>query len=116
ITPLLLDAQGTVVDLGRTRRLFSTQQRKLLAARDGGCRWPGCHRPPAHTDAHHVKPWHDGGVTDVSNAVLLCRHHHRLVHEGGWRITVDDQNRGTHGAVGVTGPHGRTFTSHPRGP
>jgi hypothetical protein len=116
VTPLLLDAEGTVVDLGRTRRLFSTHQRKLLAARDGGCRWPGCHRPPAHTDAHHVIPWQRGGASDLDNAVLLCRYHHRLVHEGGWSITIEDHARGTHGAIAVRGPHGRQFTSHPRGP
>lgn len=122
VTALILDTNGTVVDLGRTRRLFSSQQRKLLAARDGGCRWPGCHRPPAHTDAHHVVPWQDGGATDALNAILLCRHHHRLVHEGGWQLVVSDPGRGTHGTVEMIPPRSarlanrQRLTSHPRGP
>ncbi len=116
LTPLILDTNGVVVDLGRTQRLFSTQQRKLLAARDGGCRWPGCHRPPAHTDAHHVIAWHEGGPSDVTNALLLCRFHHRLVHEGEWRIRVDDCDRGTNGAVTLTAPYGPRLSSVPRGP
>lgn len=115
-TALLLDTEGVVVDLGRTRRLFSGQQRKLLAARDGGCRWPGCHRPPGHTDAHHVIPWQEGGATDVSNALLLCRFHHRLVHEGQWHVRVVDSQRGSNGAVTMTAPLGMSLTSEPRGP
>ena len=88
LTALLLDEHGVVVDLGRTRRLFTPQQRRVLAARDGGCRWTGCDRPPAHTDAHHLIPWLDGGPTDLTNALLLCRHHHRQVHENGWTLTA----------------------------
>jgi hypothetical protein len=109
-------ANGVVVDLGRTQRLFSTQQRKLLAARDGGCRWPGCHRPPAHTDAHHVIAWHDGGHSDVINALLLCRFHHRQVHEGGWHVRADDVDLGTNGTVTLTAPYGPKLSSVPRGP
>jgi hypothetical protein len=116
LTPLLLDPHGIVTDLGRARRLFSPQQRRLLAARDGGCRFPGCDRPPAHTDAHHVQPWLDGGPTDAGNALLLCRYHHRQVHEGGWRITIPDTTRGTHGPVVFRGPRAQQLTSHPRGP
>ncbi|MCZ3387360.1 MAG: HNH endonuclease [Actinomycetia bacterium] len=116
LTALLLNDQGVVVDLGRTRRLFSPQQRKLLAARDGGCRWVGCDRPPAHTDAHHVASWLDGGTTDLANALLLCRHHHRAVHENGWTLQITNPSRGTHGPVTVHGPNGQHHTSHPRGP
>ncbi len=61
LTALILNSDGVVVDLGRTQRLFSASQRRLLALRDGGCRFPGCERPAAHTDAHHVTPWHAGG-------------------------------------------------------
>lgn len=105
-----------MTDLGRTQRLFSPQQRRLLAVRDGGCRFPGCDRPPAHTDAHHLISWIDGGHSDLANAILLCRHHHRVVHEGGWTLQVADAERGTHGPVQVTGPHGQQLTCHPRGP
>lgn len=116
LTALLLDDRGVVVDLGRTRRLFSSQQRRILAARDGGCRWVGCDRPPAHTDAHHVQSWLDGGATDLSNALLLCRHHHRAVHEAGWTLTVTDPTRGTNGPVIARGPNGQQLTSTPRAP
>lgn len=116
LTALLLDDHGVVVDLGRSQRLFSAQQRRLLAARDGGCRWPGCVRPPAHTDAHHAVSWLDGGLTDVTNGVLLCRYHHRNLHEGGWRLVVVDAGRGTGGAVIFVGPEGQRLTSDPRGP
>jgi hypothetical protein len=116
VRPLLLDSEGVVVDLGRTRRLFSAQQRMLLAARDRGCRWPGCQRPPGHADAHHITSWLDGGATDVSNGLLLCRFHHRLVHEGGWQVQVVDPQRGSHGAVTLTSRGGTTLDSSPRGP
>jgi hypothetical protein len=116
LTALLLDEHGVVTDLGRTQRLFSPQQRRVLAARDGGCRWTGCSRPAVHTDAHHVVSWLDGGPTDVANAILLCRRHHRMVHEGGWTLAPTDPRRGSNGPVQVTGPRGQTFVSSPRGP
>jgi hypothetical protein len=116
LTAVILDRHGVVVDLGRTQRLFSAAQRRLLALRDGGCRFPGCDRPPCHTDAHHVVPWHSGGATDIVNAILLCRHHHRAVHEGEWRIVIDDGRRGTNAAVSFHHPNGRRFSSDPRGP
>lgn len=116
LTALLLNTSGTVVDLGRTQRLFSPGQRRLLAARDCGCRFPGCDRPPAHTDAHHVIPWLDGGRTDVANAILLCRHHHRLVHEGGWTLHLHHPAAGTHSDLTFTGPNGQHLTSRPRPP
>ncbi len=120
IVPVLLDGSGLPMTLGRSQRIFSSNQRRLLALRDGGCRFPGCSRPPAHTDAHHVHPWSTGGSTDVDNAVLLCRFHHRLVHDGGWRIEVNDADRdpvsGSSGAVTFVGPRGQSLVSIPRGP
>lgn len=116
MTSLILNSDGVVVNLGRTQRLFSPVQRRLLALRDGGCRFPGCDRPPAHTDAHHVLPWHAGGSTDIPNAILLCRHHHRTVHEGDWQILMGDASRGTNGPISFRHPNGHRHTSHPRGP
>jgi hypothetical protein len=116
ITALFLDEHGVVTNLGRTQRLFNSAQRRLLAARDGGCRWPGCTRPPAHTDAHHVVSWLDGGASDVPNGVLLCRHHHRNVHERGWTITIVTPSRGTNGPITFTGPARQNLVSDPRGP
>ena len=104
---VLLGPDSVVLDLGRTRRLFSPQQRRALAIRDGGCRFPGCHRPAKFTDAHHIRPWTAGGASDLANAVLICRFHHRLVHEGGWRIEVVDVDRGADGPLEFAGRVGQ---------
>jgi hypothetical protein len=77
-------ADGSVIDVGRKTRTIPPAVRRALEARDRGCRFPGCGR--RFTDAHHVKHWADGDKTSVRNCVLLCRFHHRLVHEGGWRV------------------------------
>jgi len=78
---------GQPLNLGRERRLFSRAQRVALTARDGGCRWPGCERPPSWCEAHHIEHWlRDGGRTDVADGILLCRHHHLLAHNNGWEI------------------------------
>jgi hypothetical protein len=84
------DSTGQPLDVGREQRLYTRQQRIALAARDGGCRWPGCERPPSWTEAHHINHWaRDGGRTDVADGVLLCRHHHLLVHNNHWEIERD---------------------------
>jgi hypothetical protein len=59
--------------------------RRALAVRDGSCRFPGCERRH-YVDGHHIIPWSQGGETKLDNLVLLCRHHHRLVHEGGFSV------------------------------
>jgi hypothetical protein len=75
---------GAIVDIGRKTRTIPPAIRRALEVRDRGCRFPGCGL--RFTDVHHVKHWADGGETSLENCVLLCRHHHRLVHEGEWRI------------------------------
>ena len=89
VVPILFDSAGQVVNVGRTQRLFTARQRIGLAARDGGCRFPECDRPPTWCEAHHIEHWQRGGRTDIADGVLLCRHHHLLVHDNGWRITRD---------------------------
>lgn len=74
-----------VVDVGRAKRFFNRRQRRALAARDGGCRFPGCGRPPSWTEAHHINEWSKGGLTDVRDGILLCRYHHLLLHNNGWQ-------------------------------
>ena len=88
ITPIVLDAESNQPMAGPTTRSISGSQRKALVARDKGCRFPGCDRPPDWTDAHHIHHWADGGKHLMPNLVLLCRRHHRMVHEEGWRIVV----------------------------
>jgi hypothetical protein len=91
VIPMVLGGSGEVLDLGRAARLFTPAQKLALVERDGGCAWPGCHRPPSHTQAHHIRWWkRDRGPTDLSNGVMLCSHHHHRVHDDGWHISVRD--------------------------
>ena len=90
VGPVILDALGVPLDLGRTERFFTRDQRRALARRDGGCVFPGCGALPHRCDAHHVVHWIDGGPTDVAAGVLLCRRHHGVVHRTGWSIHIGD--------------------------
>ena len=78
------------LDVGRRTPVVSAAQRRAVVLRDRCCRFPGCGRPHAWCDAHHVRHWADGGGTDLSNLLLLCRPHHRLVHEGGFSLELTD--------------------------
>ncbi len=85
------DEQGTPLPASKTR-LVSGPLRRALHKRDGGCRFPGCDHN-RFVDAHHVHHWSKGGKTELNNLVLLCRFHHRLIHEQGYRVhreLVDD--------------------------
>jgi hypothetical protein len=86
ITRLDNGADVAVNSRGYERRTIPPVLRRVLVARDGGCRFPSCDRRPEWTDAHHIIHWADGGKTQLDNVVLLCRTHHRYVHEDGWRI------------------------------
>jgi hypothetical protein len=88
VIPVLLDPEdASLLNLGREQRLFSTRQRIGLAVRDGGCRWPGCNKSPSMCEAHHANHWKaDHGKTDVDDGVLLCRHHHLLLHNQNWAV------------------------------
>src|SRR5438477_4171592 len=86
VTRVLLSQESVTIDVGRSKRVISGAARKALAARDGHCRWPGCERPASWCDGHHLVHWIHGGTTDLDNLVLLCRRHHRMVHEGGWQL------------------------------
>jgi hypothetical protein len=86
IVPILFD-QGRSIDLGQDQRLFTARQRIALAARDGGCRFGDCDRPPSWCEAHHIIPWKENEKTQVDDGILLCRHHHMLVHNNHWQIT-----------------------------
>jgi hypothetical protein len=85
----LVHSRGQPLRLGRSHRLVNRAQRRALRFRDGpGCAFPGC--AARHVDAHHIVFWGDGGTTDLDNLCLLCRHHHRLLHEGGYRAALVD--------------------------
>jgi hypothetical protein len=87
-----VDTTGQVINVGRSHRLFTARQRIGLAVRDGGCRFPGCERPPSWCEAHHIIPWSHGGRTDLADGILLCRHHHLLLHDNGWRVTRSESD------------------------
>jgi hypothetical protein len=78
------------LSVGRATRTIPAHLRTALHLRDQGCRFPGCDRPPAWTEGHHIIHWPDGGPTELENLVSLCRPHHRAVHEQGWRIHIAD--------------------------
>jgi len=77
------NAKGEPLSIGRKSRAIPPSIRRALTLRDQGCRFPGCTRK-RFVDGHHIRHWADGGETALDNLVLLCRHHHRLVHEGGF--------------------------------
>lgn len=84
IIPAVLGGDSEVLDLGRSRRLHSAAQRKALLLRDRECRAEGCDIPGTWCEAHHWIPWAAGGSTNVADGVLLCAHHHHLVHDAVW--------------------------------
>jgi hypothetical protein len=86
---ITVDGHDRLLDVGRAARTNPPSLRRALEVRDRGCRFPGCDCPPGWTDGHHLIHWAHGGKTKIRNLVLLCRPHHRLVHEGGWRLEWD---------------------------
>jgi hypothetical protein len=93
VLPAILGGDGQILDLGRERRLITGPLRRALVLRDGGCTFPGCDRPPRWCDGHHLKHWTDGGETALHNAVLLCGHHHRVIHTGEWQVHLTADGR-----------------------
>jgi Domain of unknown function (DUF222)/HNH endonuclease len=113
------DAEGQVLDVGRKRRTVSPALRRALEWRDQGCRFPGCGMK--HTDAHHITHWADGGHTRLDNLVLLCRRHHRAVHEEGWSVRLEVSGGGAGAGAGAGGvtflrPDGRLLPVVPPSP
>ncbi len=84
---IVFGPDSQVINAGRTERTYSGPRRKAVIARDGTCRYPGCTAPPALGEIHHVEQWvRDRGDTDINLGVLLCWHHHDLVHRLGIQI------------------------------
>lgn len=84
-----IDEVGNLLSSGRRSRAISPAIQRALKLRDNGCRFPGC----THTlwvDGHHIVPWAEGGETRLDNLLLLCRRHHMAVHEGGFRLILED--------------------------
>lgn len=83
VVRILTSGAGQPLDVGRTVRTVTPAIRRALDVRDSGCTWKGCDIPAGWCDAHHRIHWADGGATSLDNMMLLCRKHHRAVHEGG---------------------------------
>ena len=98
-----------MLDVGRKTRTVPSAIRRALSARDAHCRFPGC--TGRHTDAHHIEHWADGGATRLDNLVLLCRRHHRAVHEEGWTVAW-----GRDGDAQFTRPNGVRLETAPAPP
>jgi hypothetical protein len=86
ILPEVLSDEGEVLDVGRTKRMFTPTQRLALLERDGGC--AKCHAPPEHCEAHHIRWWENGGETNLRNGVMLCTRCHHDIHRQGWEISI----------------------------
>jgi hypothetical protein len=82
----VLRAESAVIDVGRATRTVSGPTRRALKTRDRHCGWLGCDRPIGWTNPHNIVFVSRGGETNLPNLVSLCHHHHRLVHEGGWKV------------------------------
>jgi hypothetical protein len=100
IIPVVLGGKGEILDLGRSKRLFTGPQRKAMAIRDRGCTADGCSIPAAWCEAHHRQPWSRGGKTNLADGKLLCPFHHHRAHDPGWQTH--------HHANGSTTFHRRT--------
>jgi hypothetical protein len=83
------DGNGNPLDVGRKQRTVSTPLKRALYARDRGCTFPGCHRK-RYLDGHHLTHWINDGETRPDNMTLLCTHHHRQLHEGGFSIVREE--------------------------
>jgi Domain of unknown function (DUF222)/HNH endonuclease len=89
VARIVLGPESVPLDVGRAQRTVPRSLRRALAVRDQGCRYPGCDRRPSWCEAHHVIPWEHDGITALDNLVLLCSHHHHVVHRPGWHATFD---------------------------
>jgi Domain of unknown function (DUF222)/HNH endonuclease len=103
----LITAKGELdAEVTRATRITPPATRRAVAERDRGCVADGCGRPPQWTDTHHLKHWTQGGPTTMPNLVLLCRPHHRMVHEGGWGLR--HASTGRWALIRPISPHARS--------
>jgi hypothetical protein len=101
--------EGSILDMGRRTRTIPPALRRALQARDRGCRFPGC--GVRHTQGHHLRHWADGGPTRLDNLALVCRRHHRALHEEGYQVTRDAD-----GTLHFRTPSGRPIPEVPAPP
>jgi len=105
---IVMAGRSTILDYGSAVRTVSPALWAALVVRDGHCRHPGCDRPPAWCEAHHVQFASRAGPTRLSNLVLACSRHHHLWHAEGWQLEL-----GRDGALELMSPSGLQLTSQP---
>ncbi|HEX8495801.1 MAG TPA: DUF222 domain-containing protein [Actinomycetales bacterium] len=90
VIPMMLGSNSEPLDVGRSTRTIPTAIRRALVKRDKGCAFPGCQGPPRWADGHHIRHWADGGPTCLDNLVLLCGHHHDVIHHTAWTVLIEN--------------------------
>ena len=93
IIPVVLDGRSVPIDVGRSKRLATANQRRALEAVHPTCAIPDCDVPFHRCQIHHIEYWENGGRTDLDNQVPLCTRHHHAAHEGGWKLSLDPGTR-----------------------
>jgi hypothetical protein len=109
VVPMLEDAAGKTIDVGRKTRTIPAALGRALRARDRTCRFPGCTNR-RFLDAHHIRHWIDGGETKLSNVFQCCRRHHRYLHEYSFTAELRD------GELVFLDPDGREIPPVPARP
>jgi Domain of unknown function (DUF222)/HNH endonuclease len=107
---VITSARSAILDYGTAARTIPAPLFNALVVRDRHCRFPGCDRPAAWCEGHHVRPWQAGGPTQLPNLVLLCSRHHHVLHTPGWHAKLLPDN-----TIETTNPTGHVRTSHPPG-
>ena len=102
---------GAVRNYGREVYRAPADLDGYVRVRDGQCRFPGCSRRAERADLDHTTAWAHGGETCAANLAVLCRHHHRLKHEAGWRVALEE-----HGIMRWTSPAGHVLRTLPERP
>ncbi|MDI9897072.1 DUF222 domain-containing protein [Rhodococcus sp. IEGM 1381] len=114
LTAIVMDENGSPINLARTARTVTAKQKRALTARDHGCAFPGCGKPAAWTEGHHIWHWGDGGPTDMNNLVLLCGFHHKLIHHSDWEVFIGTDNHPWFVPPATVDPYREPRQSHAR--
>jgi hypothetical protein len=107
----MFEQLGDAIDYGRATRTIPAPLFNALVLRDRRCRYPGCDRPPAWCEGHHIRPWLHAGPTALSNLALLCTRHHHLLHHPHWHAKLLPD-----ATLEITDPRGHTRTTTPPDP
>jgi hypothetical protein len=107
---VLSHGRSAILDYGTTTRTIPAPLYNTLVLRDRHCRFPGCDRPAAWCEGHHIRPWQAGGPTQLANLMLLCSRHHHLLHRPRWHAKLLPDP-----TLEITDPTGPVRTSHPPG-